>query len=1258
MQSTAAFSYSFKYEVVDTSENDAEPNNTFEEALPINQLEEKVGHIGYAQNGSSDAFDYYKAILPDDGTLKVYVTGKNRGGGAGYLYMYGYDRRRANGQFFGEYIRSSNTAAGATITDTIIINCRAADTIYFRVQSTQAFSYQFHYDWQGTTSNDAEPNNAFSTARQTPLDSTYNGRIGYTTNGAPDANDYYSTALPGRGSVQVIVEGTNTSGGNGNLRLFGYSRRSTSGPVLNRFISNSSTIAAGATIRDTININCMPTDTLFLRFTSSGCFRYSFVATHISMDPIADMTYEQLGHTVGFRPQLANATSFIWSFGDGDSSKLKYPMKTYKPGVYTARLIATNSTCNYKDTDSISISVTGVEYYTPKKTGVGGDALMQIFGGGLDSTTKVMLVQGTDTLRPVGIYTNSLLNHLSAEFNLHLVKTGNYDVHIQVPGQPMTTYPNGYLVDTFSYPVTSAEVQGPDRWRLNTNTTFKLVVSNRGNVTASGVVIGFAWPRDVSVTFKNKFIEPQTGIESVIVEGKTYSLNRSEIKFIYDNLKTVVAIDSFNMKPYKGFMQYILLPHVPAGSTVELPFTAKTTVSGSPVFKTFTYIPNQRGSCETPNFNDYHGDVTAEMIDAVGTIAGDKNIPLKTLVITAKIGQKHAGSATAYASKKFWAWYDGYEYDGDAAMQDWMEETEANNAFALQTATDELGNLLFDASAAKLVKKYGDQVEFINKRLANNPNMSPELFDKYIDKLNSLPSTERLEALTAMYKTTKDAASLSNKLLLLQKLAEDCPELKPQVDKLKQELDKEINQRNNKEKSTNALTSFDPNEINGPVGVGSNRYLNNVDRHSFTINFENVDTAKASAQVVTVRDTLDRTKFDLSTFEYGGITIGENFYRLPGGRKQFVIERDVVDQPLRVRINGSLDTASGIVEWQFTSIDTITKELPVFDGFLPPNVAKPQGEGSVSFSVKPISFLNDGTVFTNRASIIFDDNAPILTNIWQNILDMGRSNSTMTATLVQDTIINLRFNGTDAVSGVGYYNLFTSINNGPWLPFGGTSADTMTMTGSIDSTYRFFVVSQDKVGNMELKSATAEATITVTPPLVIVLGNISAIAEGARNRIDWNTLSEDDGDKIVVEKSLNGRDFVTIAMLPARARASAYTVYDEQPTEGRNYYRLKIIDRNGSYKYSNVVSVYVLSQKAFVLELYPNPVRDVATLNIHGAISGRGTVTIMNMMGSVVKTMTLNRNQVSIDLSDQPAGTYLVKYMDAKHTEVVKVTRQ
>ena len=541
--------------------------------------------------------------------------------------------------------------------------------------------------------------------------------------------------------------------------------------------------------------------------------------------------------------------------------------------------------------------------------------------------------------------------------------------------------------------------------------------------------------------------------------------------------------------------------------------------------------------------------------------------------------------------------------------------------------------------------------------------MSAKLSNLYVDKLNKIAKlnypgdAKRLAAMKEIFDNTKNLATLSDKLLKLQMLVDECPELQKQLDDMLKELDKELNQKDVKEKTTNSVTSLDPNEITGPAGQGFNRYVNNVDRHRFVISFENVDSAKASAQIVIVRDTLDKTKYNLSTFEFGGISIGKKYFRLPKARKQFVIERSVPGSPVKVRMNGSIDTTTGVIEWQFTSIDSITNNFPVFDGFLPPNVTKPDGEGSVSFSVNPISSLTDGTVFRNKASIIFDRNAPIQTNTWINTLDIGRPASTLIANVTNDSIIHLSFNGQDAVSGVGYYNLHVAVNAGPWHSYSGTNNDTMSLTGSIDSTYKFYVTSEDVVGNKEQKAPNAEATVTLKNTLAVTLGDISATNEGTRNRISWNTLHEDYGDSFEVEKSNNTRDFMKLQTVAARGVASSYTIYDNKPSEGRNYYRLKTVDISGSVKTSKIVSAFHLNNNQFALEAFPNPLRDLINIDIHGTITGKANISIANTMGNIIYKANVNRNRMVADLSKQPAGTFIIKYVANNKTEVIKVTK-
>ena len=91
-----------------------------------------------------------------------------------------------------------------------------------------------------------------------------------------------------------------------------------------------------------------------------------------------------------------------------------------------------------------------------------------------------------------------------------------------------------------------------------------------------------------------------------------------------------------------------------------------------------------------------------------------------------------------------------------------------------------------------------------------------------------------------------------------------------------------------------------------------------------------------------------------------------------------------------VRVAGGLDVTSGLLTWHFHSLDPATG-LPSEDpdqGFLPPNVIAPEGEGTLSFTIELQDGLPTGTEYKNRATIVFDSEAPIVTPEWLNTIDV------------------------------------------------------------------------------------------------------------------------------------------------------------------------------------------------------------------------------------------------------------------------------
>lgn len=229
------------------AQSENEPNNSFETANFITPGVARTGTVDNRVVGGLqvDAYDYYMAIFASDGTLQINITGINTHSSAGYLYLYGYDRRKGSGQVLAQYLgNTSNVAAGDTIYDVISVYGRAADTFYFRLETSVVFNYSITYNITNVSTNDVEPNNSFAQALTIGQLQQKEGHIGYIKNGAADADDFYMTRLPVDGTLQILVSGTNRSGASGYLYMYAYDRRQGSGQIMAKYVSNSSNIKA------------------------------------------------------------------------------------------------------------------------------------------------------------------------------------------------------------------------------------------------------------------------------------------------------------------------------------------------------------------------------------------------------------------------------------------------------------------------------------------------------------------------------------------------------------------------------------------------------------------------------------------------------------------------------------------------------------------------------------------------------------------------------------------------------------------------------------------------------------------------------------------------------------------------------------------------------------------------------------------------------------------------------------------------------
>jgi uncharacterized repeat protein (TIGR01451 family) len=293
---------------------------------------------------------------------------------------------------------------------------------------------------------------------------------------------------------------------------------------------------------------------------------------------------------------------------------------------------------------------------------------------------------------------------------------------------------------------------------------------------------------------------------------------------------------------------------------------------------------------------------------------------------------------------------------------------------------------------------------------------------------------------------------------------------------------------------------------------------------TYTIDFENVPTATAPAQTVTITDQLD-PNLDLSTLQLSSIGFNHVFIPIQPGIQSFQTNATVATDLNPVRVTASLDPTNGVLTWLMASIDPVTDELVAdpLAGFLPPDNAQRDGQGFVVFTIRPKAGLATGTQIYNQAVIVFDVNAPMATDVTTNILDATPPTSTMTALPAISTSPNLlvSWSGSDTGSGVANFDIYVSMDHGLWTPWLlGTTNTSAIYQAITNHAYTFYSVAFDAVGNQE-----ASPTVPGASAIVTLITNQPVV------RLDWPARSSDgrlkfrligpDGQWCVIQASTN-----------------------------------------------------------------------------------------------------------------------------------------
>ncbi len=142
--------------------------------------------------------------------------------------------------------------------------------------------------------------------------------------------------------------------------------------------------------------------------------------------------------------------------------------------------------------------------------------------------------------------------------------------------------------------------------------------------------------------------------------------------------------------------------------------------------------------------------------------------------------------------------------------------------------------------------------------------------------------------------------------------------------------------------------------------------------------------------------------------------------------------------------------------------------------------------------------------------------------------------------------------------------------------------------------------------------------------------------------IEWATASESNSSRFEIEHSSNASSFIKTGTVNAAGNSSStsnYSFTHLSPVSGKNYYRIKQIDRDGRFSYSRVVMLINNNEKNSIV-ISPNPAQNFIQLNTNTTQSA--TIRIYSLEGKLVQQQQIpaGNQQRSIDISKLPSGMY------------------
>lgn len=227
-----------------------------------------------------------------------------------------------------------------------------------------------------------------------------------------------------------------------------------------------------------------------------------------------------------------------------------------------------------------------------------------------------------------------------------------------------------------------------------------------------------------------------------------------------------------------------------------------------------------------------------------------------------------------------------------------------------------------------------------------------------------------------------------------------------------------------------------------------------------------------------------------------------------------------------------------------------------------------------------------------------------------------------------------------------------------WENYGNASTTGTTTTGTVTSS--LVMGDPPPWGDQKFTLGSISALNTMMP---VELTKFQAVQQSTQVYTQWETASERNTSHFEIERSNNGFNFESIGNRLSNGDtniAQQYNYNDVNPKSGLNYYRLKIVDLDGSFEYSHIEVVKFEYTPS--VELFPNPIKDVIHLKTDKLNSEKNLIEIFDRTGKLLfmdvlefENGKLNLDADSINIYEN--GTYFLRITGKTENQILKFIR-